>query len=59
LPKEDTIAIFKKLEIGNQRLSSEEALYRPGGTNIRIGHSQGSGGGGVGGRSITIRSGRS
>jgi uncharacterized membrane protein YgcG len=51
-PKENGLEVLKKLEGG----SGQEAAS--GGKTIRIGYSQGSGGGSSGGGSITIRSGR-
>jgi uncharacterized membrane protein YgcG len=51
-PKENGLEVLKKLEgAGRQETAS-------GGKSIRIGYSQGSGGGSSGGGSITIRSGR-
>ncbi len=52
-PKENGLEVLKKLEGG----SRQETVS--GGTSIRIGYSQGSGGSSSGGGSTTIRSGRS
>jgi len=51
-PKEDGLEVLKKLEGGSRQESAS------GGNSIRIGYSQGSGGGSSGGGSITIRGGR-